>query len=140
MKQLVSVKLPGMRCMILGVTALSLIMGCSVKGASESRTEMAFTTEYQAVFLDNGQAFFGKVEHPGADYLLLEDVFYIQRQVNQDTNEVKNILIKRGSEWHGPDLMYINNSHIVLIEPVAAGSQVAKLIKEAQNVQPKSPQ
>jgi len=59
-------------------------------------------------------------------------VFYIQREVNRETNEVKNILVKRGSEWHGPEYMVINAQHIVVIEPVAANSRVAQLIKEAK--------
>jgi hypothetical protein len=103
-----------------------MVPGCTDK------SKITLTTDYQVVFLDNGQTFIGKIEMVDSPYPLLKDVFYIQRQVNKDTNEVKNILIKRGSEWHGPDRMYINSKHIVLIEPVSPKSMVAKLIKEAK--------
>jgi len=65
---------------------------------------------------------------------LLKNVFYLQSQVIQDKDkkEVRNILIKRGSEWHGPDLMYINTRHVIVIEPVSTNSRVAQLINEAK--------
>ncbi len=113
-----------------------LFSGCSERPTATGSIEkpgVALTTEYQAVFLDNGQAFFGKLENPDSEYPLLKEVFYIQRQVNPETKEVKNILIKRGSEWHAPDHMNINSKHIVLIEPVSPGSRVSQLIVEAKN-------
>lgn len=96
----------------------------------------AFKTDYQAVFIDNGQVFFGKMENSGAAYPLLRDVFYIARQTSPDGKEVKNILVKRGNEWHGPEYMYVNRQHIVMIEPVSPTSQVAQLIKQAKAQQP----
>ena len=76
-----------------------LVSGCSDKfmlPGSQDKSKIDFTTEYQAVFLDNGQTFFGKLENTGSAYPLLMDVFYIQSQVNESTKEVKNILIRRG--------------------------------------------
>ena len=89
-------------------------------------------TDYQAVFLDNGQVFFGKLENAGSDYPLMKEVFYVQNRQKPETKEVISILIKRGQEWHGPDKMYINAKHIVVIEPVSPESKVAQLIKEAK--------
>jgi hypothetical protein len=61
-------------------------------------------------------------------------VFYLQSQVIQDKEKkkVRNIFIKRGTEWHGPDLMYINTQHIVVIEAVGTNSKVTQLINEAK--------
>lgn len=123
---------PVVLCAVL-VAALLSLQGCSEK-------RMGFSVEYQAVFMDNGQVFFGKMESAGSPYPLLRDVYYIGRQTSPDGKEVKNILIKRGNEWHAPDYMYINASHIVVIEPVAANSRVAQLIKEAKNQQPQATQ
>ena len=106
-----------------------LVAGCS-------GSDLKFTTEYQAIFLDNGQVFFGKLEDPGSSFLMLRDVFYVQRTASTDKKEVKNLLVKRGGEWHGPDFMRINTRHVVLIEPVAADSRVAHLIKEAKAGRP----
>ena len=107
---------------------LLLLPGCG-------RQSLDFKTEYQAVFLTNGQAFIGKIEGAGTDYLILRDVFYIQSGVNQETKQVTNVLIKRGKELHGPDFMYINARNILMIEPVAADSQVARLIRDAKGQQ-----
>ena len=108
-----------------------LSTGCEKQGQSQP-APLVFVTEYQAVFMDNGQTFFGRVENAGSAYPKLSHVFYIQREVNRETNEVKNILVKRGSEWHAPDYMMINAQHIVAIEHVAASSRVAQLIKQAK--------
>jgi hypothetical protein len=102
--------------------------------------KLTFSTEYQAVFMDNGQVFFGKIKNADAEYPMLKDVFYIGRQTGSDGKDVKSILIKRGNEWHGPEYMYINKEHIAVIEPVAAGSRVAQLIKEAQDQKPQPSQ
>ena len=110
--------------LVLTLTAL-LLQGCS--------DTPKFSSEYQAVFMDNGQVFFGKIENTGGTYARLKEVFYIGRQASPDGKDVQNILVKRGNEWHGPDYMYINKEHIVIIEPVSPSSRVAQLIKEAKN-------
>jgi len=110
-----------------------LIQGCDTAKPS-------FTTEYQAIFMDNGQVFFGKIENAGGSYPLLRGVFYIGRQAGPDGKDVKNILIRRGNEWHGPEYMYINRQHIVVIEPVSPTSRVAQLIKEAKDQKPQTSQ
>jgi hypothetical protein len=90
----------------------------------------AMTTPYTVVFLTNGQAFFGKLEGLGGPYPVLTDVYYVQSQMNQQTKEVKNTLIRRGGEWHAPDRMILNAQHIIFMEPVTPNSTVGKLIDE----------
>ena len=106
------------------LAALCLFLGC---GGSD----LNFPTEYQAVFLDNGQVFFGKLADPGSPYLTLREVYYVQSLVDQDKKST-NILVKRGSEWHNPEFMRINPKHVVVIEPVGPDSRVAQLIREAK--------
>ena len=91
------------------------------------------TTPYAAVVLDNNQVYFGKLTNAGAPYPELTDVYYIQSQVNQETKAVNSILIRRGNEVHGPDRMFLNAHHIILIEPVGPNSKVAQLIAEDKN-------
>ena len=90
------------------------------------------SSEYQLVLLDNGQTFFGRLEGFGAESAVLHDVFYIQSQVDPDTKQPRNSLIKRGKEWHEPDQMVLSGRHIVLVEPVSPSSTVARLIREAK--------
>jgi len=107
--------------MVFALTLISL-QGCG---------RLSFDTEYQAVFLDNGQVYFGTLSEPDKEFLLLNNVFYVQSQVNQETKQVNSILIRRGNEWHGPNLMRISTKHVVFIEPVTAGSKVAELIAQS---------
>lgn len=88
------------------------------------------TTPYAAVLLDNNQVYFGKLANAGSPFPELTDVYYIQNAVNQETKAVSNILVRRGNEVHGPDRMFLNAHHIILIEPVGANSKVAQLIAE----------
>jgi predicted small lipoprotein YifL len=109
---------------------LFLLAGC---GSSDN---LQFPTEYQAVFMDNGQVFFGRLQKTNSDFFLLRDVFYIKHEVDKDQKESRNILLKRGMEWHGPEFMRINSRHIVLIEPVAPDSRVFQLIMQAHRPAP----
>jgi hypothetical protein len=107
------------------LAVLCLLSGCG-------GNDLQFSTEYQAVFLDNGQVFFGKLADTGSPYLTLRDVYYVQTLVEREKKKTANLLIKRGSEWHNPDFMRINSRHVVVIEPVGSESRVAQLIREAK--------
>lgn len=92
----------------------------------------AFTTDYQAVHLDNGQVLFGKLEQGGSDYPVLHNVFSAQTQTHSDTKEVSRALVKRSMDLHNPDYVVLNAHHIIAVEPVAATSRVAQVIKELE--------
>jgi hypothetical protein len=115
---------------VLGVVIIALLAVLIVQN-QRSSADPAFATPYQGVLLTNGQAFFGKLENAGGAFPILRDVYYIRSQVNQETKQVLNQLVKRGSELHGPDHMVLNKAHILVIEPVRVDSQVAKLIDQA---------
>ena len=119
----------------LTMTMMAFLLLTLMAGCGLIEEDLSFTTEYQAVFLDNGQVFFGKLEKGDSAYPVLREVYYIGRQASAEGKEVQNILLKRGSEWHGPDVMYLNGSHIVMIEPVSPTSRVAELIKELKSKQ-----
>ena len=89
-----------------------------------------FTAAHHAVLLLNGQAYFGRIDSVRSEHMVLSEVFYIQSQTNPETKQVTNVLVKRGREWHAPDRLIVNKQHVVLMEPVTDGSQVAKLIAE----------
>ena len=115
---------------LLLLTALLGLTGCG-------STNLDFPTEYQAVYLDNGQIFFGKLSEAGSPFPVLRDVFFVQTQTDQTKKETKNLLIKRGvNEGHQPDFMRLNGQHIVVIEPVAPDSRVSQLIREAKAPRP----
>jgi hypothetical protein len=91
------------------------------------------------VLLNNGSIYYGKIDSSTSQYLTLREVFYAQRRVNEQTKAVTSIFIKRGSELHAPDRMFISPSAITLIEPVGATSQLAALIAKASQEPPSPP-
>ena len=121
---------------IVGSIIIGLCLVICMSACKKQDESISFTTEYQAVFMDNGQVYFGKLEKAASDHPLLKEVYYIGQQQGPDGKGVANILLKRGNEWHGPDSMYITKNHIVMIESVSPTSKVAELIKELKAKEP----
>lgn len=92
--------------------------------------KVVLTTPYQAVQLNNGAAYFCKLEGLGTPFPVLKEIYYIQSRQDPATKQVSNILLKRGSEWWLPDQMIVNGNDIVFVEPVNPSSRVAQLIAE----------
>ena len=94
---------------------------------------------YQAVFLDNGQVYFGKLETRGGGFYRLSNVYYMQLQGNtQDAAD--SVLVKLGSEVHGPaDFMDINVDHILFTEDLTGDSKVSKAISDYVSKQRANP-
>jgi small nuclear ribonucleoprotein (snRNP)-like protein len=112
---------------VFGLFSLFLI---AMTGCDSSKDDsLSFDTEYQAVMLDNGHAYFGKLTRVDSQYMKLTNIYYVQQQKHKETGETKNTLIRRGKEWHEPDYMIINTSHIVFIENVGPNSDVVKAIE-----------
>jgi len=57
---------------------------------------------------------------------------YVQAATDPSTKQTTKVLIRCGKEWHAPDYMVLNANHILLVEPVTAGSRVANLIAEVR--------
>ena len=95
-------------------------------------------TKYQAVFLSNGQVYFGRVVDINKETLILEDIYYLraskalQTGVDETRIESDNFsLIKLGSEIHGPeDNMKINLDHVMFVEDLSWESKVVEAIRE----------
>jgi len=92
--------------------------------------KVVLTTPYQAVQLNNGAAYFCKLEGLGTPYPVLKEIYYIQSRQNPETKQTMNILLRRGNEWWLPDQMIVNANDIVFVEPVNPSSRVAQLIAE----------
>jgi len=112
----------------LGFIAALLLVGVLWK-VTYGRA-VSFDTPYQAVMLDNGQVYFGKIQELSSGFPVLNEVYYVQEQLDPETKKVKNVLVRRGSEWHEPTRMVLNSRHIIAVEPVSPGSTLAKLIED----------
>jgi len=94
--------------------------------------------KYQAVFLTDGQIYFGKLTSLGTKYATLEDIYYlqVQQQVQPDRStdsatKQQVSLAKLGNELHGPeDMMHINVDQILFWENLKADGQVVTAINK----------
>jgi hypothetical protein len=90
---------------------------------------------YQAVFLDNGQAYFGKITTISKDTIILEDIFYLNTgtvdKAGNPTAGANVSLVKLGGELHKPeDKMVIERKNNAFWENIKSDGAVAKAIKE----------
>ena len=97
-------------------------------------------SKYQAVFLSNGQVYFGKVTDANVQTLVLENIYYLRSAGNLQVSDTKNStstpetdnfsLVKLGNELHGPeDKMSINLSQVLFVEDLKVDSKVVEAIK-----------
>ncbi|MCD6097041.1 hypothetical protein J7J60_01745 [bacterium] len=97
---------------------------------------------WQAVFLTNGQTYFGRVTKVNRNFLLLEDVHYLQTQEvpaqeegAQPTQQLT--LVKLGGEMHAPESkMLISLSQVLFVEDLRPDSQIVQAIKNQEQAQP----
>jgi hypothetical protein len=115
-------------CILAVCLFFVFVAGCGRTGVSAAAPQ--FDTPYQAVLLDTGLVYYGRVSGLDTAFPVLRDVYYIQQTTDPQTKQVSNILIRRGNEWHGPSETVLNARHIVMVEPVGKDSKVAQLIEE----------
>ncbi len=108
-------------------------------GTKKAANEVGMTYNqdgYYAIFLSNGQVYFGKVTATNAEYTTLEDIYYLQ--VSEALQQVATAgqqpqsqlsLVKLGNELHGPkDFMQVNNTHIIFTEELKTDGKVVEAI------------
>ena len=74
--------------------------------------------EYQAVFLANGQTYFGRYYDRIGAYAKIEDVYYLQQVAAASPDAAADTkLIRRGKELHSPAArMLVPKSAILFVE------------------------
>ena len=92
---------------------------------------------YYAVFLTNGQVYFGKPVSKSRSEFVLADVYYLQVSgedttlSQQQSTEQRFALVKLGQEIHGPtDRLFINNQNILFYEQLSKESRAVQSIAE----------
>jgi len=93
-------------------------------------TMPAFGARYQAVFLANGQTYFGHYLDRLGPYVKVENAFYIQQQPTAEEGQTpESRIIRRGSELHQPlPYVLIPKSAILFVEDLRQDSQVAQFM------------
>ena len=134
----------------LKIAAIIVLLGMLLSGGwffYQSRTSANIDGgRYQAVFLTNGQVYFGKLQTLNGGYLKLNDIYYLETNSTDTSASLQNAtstaanvqLIKLGSEIHGPDdEMIINKDQVLFFENLKNDSTVAKSIASYQKSQKK---
>lgn len=100
------------------------------------------TSKYQAVFMTNGQVYFGKLTNVSSKYQTLTNVYYLQVQQavqpadKDESNSSQISLTKLGKELHGPtDRMNISTDQVLFWEDLNDDSAIVKAIKTYQSKQ-----
>lgn len=120
---------------IVALYALSAYTSLNILGLDKNMS----STGWKAVFLTNGQVYFGHTSNETSDPVVLEDIYYLQvtqplQQVDQgqapaNSNQPQLSLVKLGNELHGPeDQMRINRSHVLFVEDLREDGRVVEAI------------
>lgn len=123
-------------CVAILIALVALFIsrgGDSTQGSAVKKNQM------QAVFLNGGQVYFGKITDLNSKTLSLSDIYYLRVnqtvQPNQEnagqqaTNSNDISLVKLGCELHGPeDSMVINQTQVIFWENLKDDGQVAKAV------------
>lgn len=113
-------------------------------GKNSSASQYVDDKKMQAVFLNGGQVYFGRIGDLNDRTMQLKDIYYLrvnqQVQPNQTNTQAANndiSLVKLGCELHGPqDSMVINQEQVIFWENLKEDGQVAKAVAEYKTKNP----
>lgn len=117
------------------------VIGVIYTGNSNDQSKFVDSKNYQAVFLTNGQVYFGKLNEVGKDYLRLNNIYYLTQNTTTDskgntTTDGNYTLVKLGCQQiHDPfDEMIIQRSQVSFWENLQSG-QYSKVVKSIGDYQ-----
>jgi hypothetical protein len=137
----------GLTVKVLGILLIAVsvvVLGWFANGAYTAITANSAvkSAQYQAVFLTNGQVYFGKYSEINNQYVKLTDIYYLQVQQavqpkDSSTTSSSNqqvSLAKLGGELHGPeDVMFINRDQVLFWENLKNSGKVVQAILNYQS-------
>lgn len=125
--------------MLLALVAISVIGWLAWSNMSVANDDLIEADKYQAVFLSNGQIYFGNLESHDNRYMKLTNVFYLERQLSAGGEEQAELpdsdnnfqLLKYSDVLYGSeDLMVISRDDIIRYENLDPNGVVARAIAE----------
>jgi hypothetical protein len=121
------------------VIAAALAVGACLMFAMKDKGLVGIKADqYQAVFLTNGQVYFGKLSNSSESQVKIDHIYYLQVQQSVQPADAKKqnqvSLAKLGEELHGPeDTMFISKQQVLFWENLKDNSKVVQAIKNAKN-------
>lgn len=129
---------------MLVVGTIGVIAFSDARGSDQNKFVNA--SQYQAVFLTNGQVYFGDITRINSDYIKLQNIYYLTQNTTTDskgnaTTSGNYTLVKLGCQQiHDPvDEMIIERSQVSFWENLNSSGKVVGKIKEFQQQNPKGP-
>lgn len=118
--------------------ALLIIAVIISLSAKQSESGLVKKDGYQAVFLNNGQAYFGKIKGMNGNYIDLQDIYYLYNGSTEGSSNASNLsLVKLGTELHCPeDRMVIYREQISFWENIDDSGKVVSAINDWKKQNP----
>lgn len=129
---------------LFGIAILLALIALSfARTGVNSEAKLVDDSKYQAVFLNNGQVYFGNISKINGDYLKLNNIFYLTQNSTTETATTSGdyTLVKLGCQQiHYPyDQMVINRNQVTFWENLSADGKVTQSIVEFKKQNPKGP-
>jgi len=99
----------------------------------QSNLQRIDTSAYQAVFLSNGQSYFGKLQNTGGDFLVMKSPYTAQTVKDSTTSADTTTLLRVKDQVYGPeDSIAIKSSQVTSWQNLRSDSKVTLAI-DAKN-------
>lgn len=130
--------------MLFSLTFLALaVIGFIMNYRGKDESRFVAKDKMQAVFLNGGQVYFGKIRELNNKYVGVTDIYYlrvnqqVQPKQGEEQSQQDISLVKLGCELHGPqDQMLINRDQVVFWENLKSDGQVAKAVEAYKEANP----
>lgn len=126
--------------LLLAGAALIAIIALLLSLGGPGQAKAIDDNRYQAVFLNNGQVYFGKISNLNDKFIDLRNIYYLQTSGGgeAEAQASSNVsLVKLGCELHAPfDQMVINYDQVIFWENLQDSSQVVKAINDYKKQNP----
>jgi hypothetical protein len=127
---------------VLLISAAVLIAGVAIivsRTQVTSEAQYVDASKYQAVFLNNGQVYFGKVKTLNKQFVRMTSVYYLTQSGQSGSSNYS--LVKLGCQQiHDPyDQMVVNRDQVTFWENLNADGKVVKSIEEFKKQNPNGP-
>lgn len=129
---------------VILLVSIALLLGALIFSIATSSKKLegdhVDSSKYQAVFLNGGQVYFGKIRELNRGFVVVDNIYYLRvneqaqqpEGAEQTQTQAQDIsLAKLGCELHGPqDKMVINRDQVSFWENLKEDGQVSKAIAE----------
>lgn len=125
---------------LISLAAIVVLISFAISAFSRTSgvTDFVNSDQYQAVFLSNGQVYFGEITGTTNDTMILENIYYLQvdEQIQPEQQDAAAAdpevsLAKLGNELHGPeDQMFISAKEVIFWENLREDGEVSQAIEQ----------